>query len=115
MIKLRELRESREITQLELANALNISPSTIGMYEQGRRSPDPETLSMLADYFKVSIDHLLGRDETDTHYYDPEVAEMINAAHKDPDLRVLFNASKKLTKEELQAVLSMIKVMSKEG
>jgi transcriptional regulator with XRE-family HTH domain len=60
---LRKLRENKGITQAELGKVLSISPSTIGMYEQGRRSPDYETLKKIADYFGVSTDCLLGREK----------------------------------------------------
>lgn len=60
---LRKLRENKGITQAELGKVLSISPSTIGMYEQGRRSPDYETLKKIADYFGVSTDCLLGRND----------------------------------------------------
>ena len=42
--KIRKLRESQGYTQSSLGDILNLSPSTIGMYEQGRRLPDIETL-----------------------------------------------------------------------
>ena len=44
MLKLKKLRENRGMTQAELGKALDISPSAIGMYEQGRRIPDISTL-----------------------------------------------------------------------
>ncbi len=59
---LKELRDTRNLTQAELGDALNISPSTIGMYEQGRREPSLDVLQKLADYFHVTTDELLGRD-----------------------------------------------------
>ena len=113
--RLKALREARELTQKELAAILDVERTSIGKYELKDITPNAVVLKKMADFFNVSVDYLLGREDQDTHYHDPEVAEMINAAHKDPDLRVLFSASKKLTKDELQAVLSMIKVMSKEG
>lgn len=114
-MRLKELRKSKRLTQSDMASFIGVNQNTYSYWENGKTKIDNETLEKLADYFNVSVDYLLGREESDTNYYDPEVAEMINAAHKDPDLRVLFSASKKLTKDELQAVLSMIKVMSKEG
>ena len=62
MMRLKELRRKKDITQEELAKQLQLSPSTIGMYETGRREPDFDTLQMIADYFHVSTDSLLGRD-----------------------------------------------------
>jgi len=66
--KLRELREREKLKQEELAKILSVSPSTIGMYEQGRRQPDHEKLKQIADYFKVPIDYLLGRTDNPTLY-----------------------------------------------
>ena len=61
---LQDLREDRDISRKELAAYLNISLSTIGMYEQGRREPNIEMLIKIADYFNVSLDFLVGRDFT---------------------------------------------------
>lgn len=70
---LRQLRKSRQLTQLELANALQISRSTIGMYEKGSREPDFDTLEIIADYFNVDIDYLLGRSTKTTFLPKTEV------------------------------------------
>lgn len=61
--RLRELREERDMTQRQLADVINLSPSTIGMYESGRRDPDSATLRRIAEYFGVSTDYLLGRTD----------------------------------------------------
>lgn len=58
---LQELREDRNVSRKELAAFLNISVSTLGMYEQGRREPNIDMLIKLADYFNVSLDFLVGR------------------------------------------------------
>lgn len=58
---LKSLRTSFGMTQNQLADQLNISRSTIGMYEKGAREPDYETLESIADIFNVDIDYLLGR------------------------------------------------------
>lgn len=59
--RLKSLRKEKNMLQKDLADLLKISPSTIGMYEQGRRDPDTETIKFLADYFNVSTDYLLGK------------------------------------------------------
>lgn len=63
MLKLKELRQSLGLTQNKIAEQLNISRSTIAMYETGASEPDNETLTKLADIFNVTIDYLLGRDD----------------------------------------------------
>ncbi|MGM2820537.1 helix-turn-helix domain-containing protein [Bacillus cereus group sp. Bce001] len=59
---IRNLRKQKGITQKELAQSLQLSESTIGMYERNERQPDYNTLIRIADYFNVSTDFLLGRD-----------------------------------------------------
>lgn len=66
MMILKRLREEKNMTQAELGKALEISPSAIGMYEQGRRTPDIPTLKKIASYFNVSLDYLLGNEPAKT-------------------------------------------------
>ena len=56
---LKKLREEKGLTQSELGKELGISPSTVGMYEQGRRVPDVPILKKMSAFFNVSIDYLL--------------------------------------------------------
>lgn len=53
------LRRQRKMSQGELAKMLNISPSAVGMYEQGRREPSLETIVDMARIFGVTADYLL--------------------------------------------------------
>lgn len=62
--KIRNLRMSHSYTQDDLAKKLKISKSTIGMYEQNRRSPDLDTLLEIAHIFQVSVDFLLGNSSS---------------------------------------------------
>ncbi|HBC93682.1 MAG TPA: LexA family transcriptional regulator [Pelotomaculum sp.] len=60
--RLKELRERMGISQRELAKLIQLSPSTVAMYELGQRSPDKDTVVKLADLFSCTTDYLLGRD-----------------------------------------------------
>ena len=53
------LRREKKLSQKELAARLGVRPSTVGMYEQGRREPDCATLVELARLLEVSTDFLL--------------------------------------------------------
>lgn len=59
--RLKELREYHVMTQAEVAARLNISSAAIGNYERGAREPGIEELILLADFFHVSLDYLVGR------------------------------------------------------
>ena len=61
--RLKDLRESRGIAQQQLADALNVSRSTIGNYELGNREPNFEVLEEFADYFNVDMDYLIGKSD----------------------------------------------------
>ena len=59
-VKLRELREQKGVTQKEVATAVGCTSTVYSRYERGEREPDISTLCSLADYFKVSIDSIIG-------------------------------------------------------
>lgn len=61
--RIRELREVIGITQSNLASALNISRSAVNAWEMGTSKLSIDTLVDLADFFHVSTDYLLGRNE----------------------------------------------------
>ncbi len=62
------LRMEKGMTQGQLAEALDISSSSIGMYEQGRRKPSYELLEKISDYFNVDMDYLMGRSDIKNKY-----------------------------------------------
>ncbi|MFW6238346.1 MAG: HD domain-containing phosphohydrolase [Halanaerobiales bacterium] len=59
--RLRKLRKSKDLRQVDLAEKLGFARTTIANYEQNNRIPGPQTLCQLADFFDVSLDYLLGR------------------------------------------------------
>lgn len=59
--RLKELREYYGMTQAEVAECLNFSSAAISNYECGEREPGIEELVLLADFFQVSLDYLVGR------------------------------------------------------
>lgn len=65
-MRLKEIRKSRNITQLKLAMDLNISQNSISRYETGEREADYKMLIKLADYFNISVDYLLERTNNPT-------------------------------------------------
>lgn len=58
--RIKELRESRNVSQEELATVLDTTQQSISLYESGKREPKLETWQQLADYFGVSVPYLQG-------------------------------------------------------
>lgn len=69
---LEELRKDGKMTQKELADVIYVTTGTISNYENDRYLPDIEKLIMLAAYFHVTIDYLLGRT---AYNVDPDTFE----------------------------------------
>jgi len=63
MIRLKELREKHNISQLKLAMDLGLNQNAVSRYENGNREADYKTLICFADYFNVSVDYLLERTD----------------------------------------------------
>ena len=61
--RIKDLREDRDMRQIDLAQAVGIDQRTISNYETGKTNPDSEALIKLANFFNVTIDYLLGRTE----------------------------------------------------
>ena len=66
MLNLKEIRQSKKISQQKLADKIGVSRSTIAMWETGGSQPDNDNLKILADYFQVSTDYLLGNSPKET-------------------------------------------------
>ena len=59
-IRIKELRESRELNQSELARVFNVTKQTISAWENSLQETDFNMLLKIAQYFEVTIDYLLG-------------------------------------------------------
>lgn len=60
--RLRNLRQSKSMSQAELGEILNTTQQSIGNWERGRNFPPEETVVKIAEYFGVSVDYLFGAD-----------------------------------------------------
>lgn len=109
--RLKELRKGKKITQHALGEALEISASAVGMYEQGRREPDNDTLAAMCRYFNVSSDYFLldgGRTYAARNSELGDVIEDFRRSLMDQD-GLMFNGVP-LTDEEIAQVVSAIEV-----
>ena len=96
--KLKNLRKSKGLTQVQFAQIFQISSGTIAMWETGKRMPDTETLKRIAKYFDVSLDYLLDAPADET----PE------------EIIILNRNSKKLSQEQQKTLIDVVRGMLKE-
>ena len=101
--KIRELRKSRDMTQQELADKLNLSRSQISNLEKGRRSLNLDQLNIICDVFKI-----------DMQYFgiSPTAEESIALIER---AKLLFESDKIPTKmkDELHLILMQVYLDSK--
>lgn len=62
-MRLKELRDEKKLSQEEVAKAIGTSQTNIGRWEKGLNEPSSGFVIKLANYFEVSIDYLLGRED----------------------------------------------------
>ena len=112
MLRLKELRSQSNMQQKDVCASLNIPQNTYSQYENGKREPDSETLSRIADFFGVSVDYILGRTD-DPNYIDTddELNEYLEYLRTRPELKMLFSLTKDATKEDVQKAVKIIETM----
>ena len=104
MDSIKLLRKSRKMSQQSLANALGVSRSTIAMWETAGSQPDNASLLQLADYFGVTVDFLLGRED--------EKAKKEVAALSDDDLDYqIIKLLSELSPQKQQLALDLLQTL----
>ena len=108
------LRKENKISQKELAKVIDVAPSTISMYEMGKRMPNDEILYKIASFFNVSIDYLLGystnRESKEVDTDDP-LYEYLEDLRSNPDMRMLFSLAKNASKDEVSRAVAVLQAM----
>lgn len=68
MYKLRDLREDKDLKQMDLAELLNCSQPCYSRYEKGGRDIPTNVLCQLAEFYNISVDYILGRTDEKKPY-----------------------------------------------
>lgn len=113
--RLRFLRKRSNLTQDQLAKILNVSTSSIGMYERGEREPSFKVLIDIAKYFSVSIDYLLGNNHDENSTIQNPLQSLSDKEeyilHLQQDYPELFEFLRNATETELKKLIKIIKVI----
>lgn len=109
---LRYLRKKYDMSQEDLANKLGYkSFTTIQKWESGVSEPSVSMVKKIAELFGVTMDQITNDDLSDAenHYYlDPEAAEIAQEVQQRPELKILFDATRKVSSDDLKFVADMI-------
>ncbi|WP_373845231.1 helix-turn-helix domain-containing protein [Clostridium sp.] len=111
--RIRNLREEKSISQLELAKILNIGNTTLSQYESDKRIPSDTVKKKIADYFNVSTDYLLGRSDIRNPYTEKGLNEM-NLSEQDPKQSTNKDDSEILAERFLDMLIDIGEIKTKE-
>lgn len=82
LMKLKELRKEKNITQTDIANALNITQKSYSFYERGEREPNLKMLIDLSNFFNVTVDYILGQEKEKLYSINDEEYKIIKKYKK---------------------------------
>ena len=102
--KLEELIFDRDISQKQMADDLNLSPSTLNNYIRDYREPDISTIKILANYFGVTVDYLIE--------YQPQNTENFNGSLNSNE-KELLSIFRCLKLEQQEFLLEQTKIFIK--
>lgn len=112
--RLKELRMNAGYTGEEVGRMLQVSKSAISMWEKDLRSPSADLIERFADIYGVSTDYIITGRESNTpkgYYHDQEAAEYAEYLRTRPHAKILFSASKDMTKEDMEEVVRYIEYL----
>lgn len=116
-MRLKELRQNAHVTQEQVSKDLNLARTTYRNYENGDREPSLDVLVKLADYFSVSLDFLLERQNKNLIFTDslsPEKKELINMIRtlNDDETLIAIGYIAKLANKPIDEVMKNIKIQN---
>lgn len=95
--RIRELRAKKDLSQEELGNIAGVGKQAVSSWERNESKPRSDVLNVLADFFNVTTDYLLGRT-------DNPRSDVIPAPSVSPDDLELLEKLKNLSPEKRKAI-----------
>ena len=100
-------------TQKDLVEDLGYDKSTVSSWCSGNRVPKIDVIIDIAKYLHVNVGDLIEDNRNEESYYlNDDARDMAQFLYENPDYKVLFDASRKVKKEDIQFVKEMIDRMS---
>lgn len=116
--RLKSIMKDRKITQTELAKRTGIRQSSISDWLNDRYEPKQDKVYIIAKALNVSPAWLLGYDEnistneqSSNYYLDAETAEYAEMLRTRPEMRMLFSASRGISKEDMEKAVEYIELL----
>ena len=114
--RLNSILQKRNLSQADLSKMTGIRSSSISDWLNGKYEPKQDKISIIAEALNVSPVWLIGYDDTasnqsEGYYVDPETAEFAEYLRTRPEARLLFSASRGISKEDMQKAVEYIEFL----
>lgn len=108
---IKNLRMTKNLTQLELAERLHVKQSTISSWERGRTEPNMGMVEALASVLGCYKSDIIGEQRFVSH----DMADIARTIQGNPDLLALFDAAQNAAPEDIKAACTVLLAMKRKG
>lgn len=114
--RLNSILQKRNLSQADLSKMTGIRSSSISDWLKGKYEPKQDKIAIIAEALNVSPVWLIGYDEPSTnqpecYYVDAETAEYAEMLRTRPEMRMLFSASRGISKEDMEKAVEYIELL----
>jgi len=112
--RIKELRLDAGLTQEQLGDMVGLQKSAIAKYENGKtENMKRSVIQKMAEVLGVSPSYLMGFEDDAPYYIDPAAAELAKEIANRDDLRILFDATRDISKEDMDVIIRMVEGLKK--
>lgn len=114
--KFKKLLDSRGVTPYRVSKDTGLSTATLSDWKNGKSVPKRDKIEKICEYFNVSPSYFYEDADSDTndkYYLNNETAEMAQALFENHNLRVLFDAAKDASPEDLKTTYDMLMALKR--
>lgn len=106
---LKTLMDDSNCNQEDIANICGVSQQTVSDWLTGKKYPRMDKVQAILDHFNIPMTTLVNDGKDTSYYLNPETARLAQEAANDPETRLLLDAKRDLSPEDMQYVISLIK------
>lgn len=111
-----QLCKEKGVTAYKVCKETGLTTATISNWKAGRYTPKQEKMQKIADYFGVSLEYLMTgktKEGDEKYYLNEETAQMAQTLFENKELRVLFDAAKDASPEDLKTTYDMLMALKR--
>lgn len=110
---LRNIMLRNDKTQADVAKDLNLHKATVSSWMNGTRIPRMDKIDLLCHYFNCKRADIMEEHTEEEYYIDDDARDLAQFLFENPEYRVLFDASRKVKKEDIQFVKDLMDRMAR--